>query len=76
VLWSSAPWAQLAFIRKLQGDTGGERAAYEHAVVKDPSDWELWVGLASVSKGAEYRHALARLSVLSPGAAAGVRGKP
>jgi hypothetical protein len=74
--WSSAPWAELAFIRHIQGDRSGERAAYRQAVVKDPRDWELWLGLLSVSHGAERTHALERLSVLNPGAAAGVRGKP
>jgi tetratricopeptide (TPR) repeat protein len=71
--WSSAPYAELALIRHLQGKAADERAAYEEAVAKDPRNWELWVGLASVSHGAEYRHALHRLSVLSPAAAAGVR---
>jgi hypothetical protein len=74
--WSSAPWAQLALIRHLQGDTERERLAWEQAVAKDPHDWELWVGLASVSRGREYRLALRRLSVLSPAAAAGVKGHP
>jgi hypothetical protein len=74
--WSSAPWAQLALIRHLQGDTERERLAWEQAVAKDPRDWELWVGLASVSHGREYRRALRRLSVLSPAAAAGVKGHP
>jgi tetratricopeptide (TPR) repeat protein len=74
--WSSAPWAQLALIRRLQGDKRGEQAAYERAVAKDPRDWELWLGLVSVSHGTEYRHALQRLSLLSPAAAAGVRGRP
>jgi hypothetical protein len=74
--WSSAPWAQLALIRRIQGDRRAERIAYERAVVEDPSDWQLWLGLVSVSRGAEYRHALARLSALSPAAATGAKEKP
>jgi len=74
--WSSAPWAQLAFVRKLQSDPEGERAAYKQAVAKDPRNWELWLELLSVSRGKERVHALAELSVLNPGAAAGARGKP
>jgi hypothetical protein len=74
--WSSAPWAQLALIRRIQGERGRERVAYERAVAEDPRNWQLWLGLVSVSHGAEYRHALARLSALSPAAATGVKEKP
>jgi O-Antigen ligase len=74
--WSSAPWAQLAFIRQIQGNTAGERAAYKRAVAQDPRSWELWLELLTVSHGAARPHALAVLSDLNPGAAAGVRGKP
>jgi O-Antigen ligase len=74
--WSSQPWAQLALIRRLKGDRAGARVAYRQAVAKDPGNWQLWLGLLSVSTGAERAHALARLSVLSPAAAAGVRGAP
>ena len=74
--WSSAPWAQLAFIRQIQGNTAaGERAAYKQAVAQDPHNWELWLGLLTVSHGAARAHALAALSDLNPAAAAGVRGK-
>jgi O-Antigen ligase len=74
--WSSAPWAQLALVRRIQGDRRGERIAYERAVAEDPRNWQLWLGLLSVSHGAEYRNALARLSALSPAAATGVKEKP
>ena len=73
--WSSAPWAQIAFIRRLQGNTAGERAAYKRAIAKDPHNWELWLGLVSVSHGAQYKHALRTLSALSPAAAAGATQK-
>jgi cytochrome c-type biogenesis protein CcmH/NrfG len=73
--WSSAPWGQLAFIREFQNDLAGARAAYKQAVAKDPRNRELWLGLVSVSHGAERRHALARLSVLSPTSAANAKGK-
>jgi tetratricopeptide (TPR) repeat protein len=74
--WSSAPWGQLAFIREFQNDLAGARAAYRQAVAKDPRNWELWLGLVSVSHGAERTHALARLAVLSPATAARARAKP
>jgi tetratricopeptide (TPR) repeat protein len=74
--WSSQPWAQLALIHRLQGDRAAARAAYEQAVAKDPSNWQLWLGLLSVSTGTERAQALDRLSALSPAAATGVRGSP
>jgi tetratricopeptide (TPR) repeat protein len=72
--WSSEPWAQLAAIRQAQGDRAAELAAYRQAVAKDPRNWQLWLGLVAVSRGAERAHALDRLARLSPAAAAGVRG--
>ena len=74
--WSSAPWEQLAFIHQLQGDTKGERAAYRQAVAKDRRNWQLWLGVIRLSRGAERAHALAQLARLNPGTAARVKGKP
>jgi cytochrome c-type biogenesis protein CcmH/NrfG len=74
--WSSQPWAQLAAIRMIQGDRRAELAAYRQAVTKDPSNWQLWLGLLTVSTGPERARALDRLTVLSPAAAAGARGTP
>ena len=65
--WSSQPWSQLAAIRVAQGDRAAAADAYRHAVAKDPRDWELWLGLASMSTGAERAHALAEANRLSPG---------
>jgi O-antigen ligase len=65
--WSSQPWEQLAIVRLARGDRAGGRIAYRHAVAKDPSDWQLWLGLASVSRGGERAHALAVLKTLHPG---------
>jgi hypothetical protein len=73
--WSSAPWAQLALVREFQNNLAGSQAAYKKAVAKDPNNWELWLALASVSRGAERTHALVRLSVLSPQTATNI-GKP
>jgi len=67
--WSSEPWQQLAVVRTAQGDFGGARSAYRHAIVKDPHDWRLWLGLASVAKGAERASALLELRQLNPGVA-------
>lgn len=74
--WSSAPWAQLALVREFEGDLPGARAAYSRAVAKDPTNWELWLGLISVSHGSVRKHALTRLSVLRPGTSTKVNGKP
>ena len=65
--WSSQPWTQLAAIRVAQGDRVAARDAYRHAVAKDPRDWQLWLGLASMSTGAERAHAFAEVDRLSPG---------
>ncbi len=73
--WSSQPWAELAVARIASGDLAGARVAYRHAVAQDPRDWQLWLGLLGVSHGAERSHALAVLSHLNPGAAAGAAGK-
>jgi O-Antigen ligase len=74
--WSSQPWLAIAGVRRAQSDQAGELAAYRQAVAQDPRDWELWLDLVSVSRGAERAHALARLALLNPGAAAGARGAP
>ena len=74
--WSSQPWLALAGVRRAQGDQPGELAAYRQAVAKDPRNWELWLDLVSISRGAERAHALAQLTRLNPGAAAGARGAP
>lgn len=75
--WSSQPWEQLAAIRIAQGDPAGARRAYERAVGKDPSSWELWLALAGNATGRERAHAVAELRRLSPAtAAAFAPGKP
>jgi hypothetical protein len=73
--WSSAPWGQLALIREFQNDLPGARSGYRRAVAKDPNNWELWLALVGVSRGADRTRALARLAVLNPGVAA-AKGKP
>jgi O-antigen ligase len=70
--WSSDPWQQLAVVRTARGDRAGALAAYREAVAKDPRDWQLWLGLASVSKGSERRHAVNVLRKLDPGVGAAV----
>jgi hypothetical protein len=74
--WSAEPWAQIAAIRHIQGNTAAERAAYEHAVAKDPHNWQLWLELSSVSRGAKRARALDRLAKLNPGVAAAARSLP
>ena len=69
--WSSEPWQQLAVIRTARGDRAGARGAYRRAIAKDPRVWQLWLGLAATSHGAERAHALAMLQTLHPGAATG-----
>jgi len=65
--WSSQPWEQLAVVRLARGDRAGGRVAYREAVAKDPHDWQLWLGLASVSSGAERARSLTVLKTLHPG---------
>jgi O-Antigen ligase len=72
--WSSEPWQQLAVIRTASGDRAGAREAYRRAIAKDPRAWQLWLGLAGTSRGAERAHALAILQTLHPGAASGSTG--
>jgi hypothetical protein len=74
--WSSQPWEQLAIVRLARGDRTGGRAAYRDAVAKDPHDWQLWLGLASVSRGAERAHSLAMLKALHPGISPTEAAKP
>ena len=68
--WSAQPWQQLAAVRLAQGKDAAARDAYRQAVVKDPRNWQLWLGLASVSSGAERARAVERLTPLNPAAAA------
>ena len=65
--WSSEPWQQLASIRIAEQNLPAARDAYRHAVAKDPHDWTLWLGLVSVTSGAERTHALAEVQRLLPG---------
>lgn len=74
--WSGQPWQQLGEVRTAQGNRAGARAAYRKGVAKDPRNWQLWLGLASVSGGAARAQALARLDALDPDAAYALTAGP
>jgi len=66
-----APWSGEALRVRAQGELiSGARAAgladLRRATARDPGDWEAWFDLASVTKGAEQRGAIARLRALNP----------
>jgi hypothetical protein len=63
-------------VRLGRGDRAGGRIAYRRAVAKDPRDWQLWLGLASVSRGAERAYSLAMLKALHPGISLTEAAKP
>ncbi|MBA2384604.1 MAG: O-antigen ligase family protein [Actinobacteria bacterium] len=64
--WSSAPVQLEADIALERGNFATARDVYREAIAKDPSNWELWFGVALSSKGAERRAALDRARALNP----------
>jgi O-antigen ligase len=68
---SWTPWSTEALKRQgdaalLTGSFAQARRLYRQAIAKDDGDWELWLGLALASKGAERRQALTRAAALNP----------
>jgi tetratricopeptide (TPR) repeat protein len=64
--WSSRPWQLLAQAKLAQGDRPQARKAFRRALAENASDWELWIGLAGVSAGAERARALSEAARLNP----------
>ena len=64
--WSSEPWVALGFAESARGDLQGAAASFRRAIAKDGGDWALWFDLASVTRGAERKRAIARGLALNP----------
>ncbi len=63
--WSSDPVRIEADSALERGAMGSARALYAKAIVKDPRNWELWLGLALSSSGDARQKALARATALN-----------
>jgi O-antigen ligase len=66
VPWSPKPWRLHGEALLLQGKVEAARRDFRKAVVKDGSDWESWVDLTLVTRGAEQREAAAQARRLNP----------
>jgi O-Antigen ligase len=64
--WSSEPWEHLADSQLARGASVAAADSYRKAIAKEPTDWELWFGLAHATSGAEQRRALAEATRLNP----------
>jgi hypothetical protein len=64
--WSAGPWYALAAADAALGQRSRAVADMREAIKRSPRDWTLWVDLATVSTGAERRHAYARARDLNP----------
>ncbi|HEY7381123.1 MAG TPA: O-antigen ligase family protein [Gaiella sp.] len=64
--WSSHPLALQADVALEQARLARARELYRQAIEKDPSNWELWLGLALASEGSAQQRALAETERLNP----------
>jgi tetratricopeptide (TPR) repeat protein len=64
--WSADAWRVIGESKLAQGDRAGARAAFRSAVHLDPSAWQTWAELASVSTGEPRRAAEAEAARLNP----------
>jgi hypothetical protein len=62
--WSAVGWKELGEAQLSSGLDA--RYALRKAIAKDPSDWVLWLDLASAERGAARRAALAHARELNP----------
>jgi O-Antigen ligase len=69
--WSPAPWAALGRAQLGAGLAADARRSFRKAISMDSGDWELWYRLASASRGAAHRRALAEAARLYPRAGFG-----
>jgi hypothetical protein len=64
--WSPEPWERLGDAATAAGYDDAAAVAYRKALAKDGGDWTLWFDLATVTTGAEQRHAVAEVRRLNP----------
>jgi O-antigen ligase len=64
--WSGTPWRLLGESQLQAGDVDHARSSFLRGIDEDPGDWELWLDVALVSRGAERRAALDRVAELNP----------
>jgi O-antigen ligase len=66
VPWSPEPWRLHGEALLSQGDLDGARRDFLTALQKDASDWDSWVDLALVTRGATQSRAVERAHRLNP----------
>jgi O-antigen ligase len=66
VPWSPKPWRLHGEALLSQGDLDGARRDFQGALRKDSSDWDSWVDLALVTRGAAQRRAVEQANRLNP----------
>jgi tetratricopeptide (TPR) repeat protein len=64
--WSSEPWQRLGDAHLGQGEFAEAERDFREAIEKEPRDFELWLGLAQATDGAERAAALRRATALNP----------
>lgn len=64
--WSGTPWRLLGESQLQAGDVDRARSSFLRGIAEDRGDWELWLDVALVSRGAERRAALDRVAELNP----------
>jgi cytochrome c-type biogenesis protein CcmH/NrfG len=68
--WSSDAWLVLGRAQLGLGDVAHARHSFSVAVARDSRNWQAWVALAQLTRGAQRADALARLELLNPRAPA------
>jgi hypothetical protein len=64
--WSSEPWQRLGEAHLGQGSFAEAERDFREAIEREPRDFELWLGLAHATDGAERAAALRRARALNP----------
>jgi O-antigen ligase len=64
--WSAAPLKTLGEAQVLLGRRADGVETLRRAAQKDPGDWEIWLDIAAVTRGAERTRALDRAAALNP----------
>jgi hypothetical protein len=64
--WSPEPLRVRARVQLLRRDPRGTERTLHAALAKEALDWQLWLDLAAVTRGAERRRALAEARRLNP----------